>query len=184
MQAADKYRPRGGQTREAARRTPDFLSRVYCVRRRLCYDQQMHNPMFAGLVFDQFERPLAVAFVGGSSFYVLDDDGFRRHIDAEEIDRQVVAVFVEQLRDNQGLAVEQALRMMGQDDLFTKAAVDAELRNVSVDRILGQPLPPQARDMLGMLGFRIVVNHHGEIVRFDQPTGPLSDDDDDGDGDY
>ena len=28
------------------------------------------------------------------AYYVIDDDGFLRHIDAEEVDRQVLAIFL------------------------------------------------------------------------------------------
>jgi len=46
------------------------------------------------------------------------------------------------------------------------------VRNLRVDQILDQGLPPQARQMLAMLGFRIVVNLHGEVVRVDMPSMP------------
>jgi hypothetical protein len=62
--------------------------------------------------------------------------------------------------------------MMGQDDLLTKAALDASLRNIDADQIIAQGVPAQARDMLGMFGFRVIVNLHGEIVRMDQPAAP------------
>lgn len=127
--------------------------------------------MFAGLVYDEQERPLATAVVGGEAHYVLDDAGFLRHISAEEVDRQVLALFLEQLDQNRDLAVEQTLRMMGKDDLMTKAAIDASLNNIDMEQILAQGIPGQARDMLGMMGFRIILNFHGEIVDIEQPYG-------------
>lgn len=133
--------------------------------------------MFGDLVFDENNNPLETTNVGGDAFYVIDDDGFHRHIDAEEIDRKVVAFFVEQLQGNQDMAVEQMMKMTGQDDLMAKAAMDAQIRNVKVDDIIGQMLPQQARDMLGMMGFRIILNYRGEIVRLDQPSAPIDDDD-------
>jgi DNA-binding phage protein len=108
---------------------------------------------------------------------VIDDDGFLRHIDAQQVDREVLAFFVEQLRENQDLAVAQMLQMIGSDDLMTKAAIESQMRNVTVDQILAQGLPPQARDMLGMVGFRVVINVHGELVRLDQPTLPGGEED-------
>jgi hypothetical protein len=128
--------------------------------------------MFSGLIYDEYDNPLATTFVGGEAQYVLDDNGFHRHIDAESIDRQVLAVFLEQLEQNKDIAVEQAMEMMGQDDLLTKAALDASLRNIDADQIIAQGVPAQARDMLAMFGFRIIVNIHGEIVRMDQPAAP------------
>jgi hypothetical protein len=84
----------------------------------------------------------------------------------------VLAIFLEQLQDNKDLAVEQTLKMLGRDDLLTKAAVDASIRNVDIDQIIAQGIPLQAREMMGMLGFRVVINVHGELVRLDQPTVP------------
>ena len=131
--------------------------------------------MFAGLVFDEYENMVETAVVGSDFFYVIDDNGFKRHIDAEEVDRQVLSFFLEQLEDNKEMAVEQMLNMMGKDDLFTKAAVDASLRNVNMDEIIAQGVPEQARNMLGMLGFRITINLHGEVIKLDQPTIPEED---------
>jgi predicted Fe-Mo cluster-binding NifX family protein len=128
--------------------------------------------MFAGLVYDENENLVETAVVGPDAFYVIDDNGFKRHIDSEEVDRQVLSFFLEQLEDNKELAVEQMLNMMGKDDLFTKAAIDASLRNVNMDEIIAQGVPEQARNMLGMLGFRITINLHGEVIKLDQPSIP------------
>lgn len=65
---------------------------------------------------------------------------------------------------------------MGKDDLFTKAALDSSIENVDVDQLLQQGIPPQARDMMGMMGFRIIINYHGDIVDFDQPAMPFDGD--------
>ena len=126
--------------------------------------------MFDGLVYDEVDNLLTTAVIGGEAQYVFDDDGFRRHIDADAVDRQVVAFFLNQLQENKELAVEQALKMLGSDDLLTKAAVDASLRNINMDQVMAQGVPAQARDMLGMLGFRVVINVHGDVVRLDQPS--------------
>jgi hypothetical protein len=131
-----------------------------------------NKAVFAGLVFDEADQPLATAFVGGDAFYVIDDNGFQRHIDATAIDRPVLTMFIEQLQANRGLAVPEALRMLGQDDIFTKAAVDASIDQLDVEQLTAQGIPSQARDMIGMMGFRIIVNYRGEIVRLDQPALP------------
>lgn len=133
---------------------------------------------FAGLVVDEYDNPVTTATVGADMFYVVDDDGFLRHIDAERVDRQVLGFFVDQLREHQDVAVMQILQMLGSDDLMTKAAVEAQMRNVNVDQILAQGLPLQAREMLGMMGFRVVINVHGELVRVDQPALPADDEGD------
>jgi hypothetical protein len=133
--------------------------------------------MFSGLVYDEQEALVESTVVGGEAFYVINDNGFRRHIDAEVVDRQVLSVFLEQLENNKDLAVEQTLKILGKDDLFTKAALDASMRNIDMDQIIAQGIPEQARNMLGMSGFRIIINLHGELVRIDQPAAPQEFDD-------
>lgn len=135
--------------------------------------------LFEGLVFDEDDNLVATSVVGGEANYVVDDDGFHRHIDAEVVDRQVLAFFLGQLEENKDLAVEQTMQLLGQDDILTKAAIDAQMRNLDMDQIIAQGIPMQAREMMGFLGFRIIINVHGEIVRLDQPTMP----DDSGDSD-
>ena len=126
--------------------------------------------LFAGLVYDEDERLVETAVIGPDAHYVVDDDGFKRHIDSEHVDRQVLAFFLQQLDANKDMAVEQALNMMGKDDIFTKAAIDASLKNIDMDQIIAQGIPLQARDMMGMLGFRVMINLHGDVVKLDQPT--------------
>jgi hypothetical protein len=130
------------------------------------------NALFEGLVYDELENPVEVAHIGPDAHYVVDDAGFHRHINSEDVDRQVLQVLLQQLEDNKEMAIEQALNFLGKDDLLTKAAVDASMRNVNIDQILQQGLPGQARDMMGMVGFRIIINLHGEVVRIDQPAVP------------
>lgn len=131
-----------------------------------------HQALFEGLVYDERENLLLTTVIGGDAQYVVDDDGFRRHVDAEAVDRQVLAFFLNQLQNNKDLAVEQALNMLGQDDLMTKAAIEASLRNINMDQIIAQGMPAQAREMMGFLGFRIVIDVHGDVVRLDQPASP------------
>lgn len=128
--------------------------------------------LFEGLVYDESDNLVPTTVIGDEAQYVVDDDGFRRHIEAEIVDRQVLSFFLQQLEDNKDLAVEQAMRMIGQDDLLTKAAIDASLRNIDMEQIIAQGIPDQAREMMGFLGFRIIINLHGDIVRLDQPAAP------------
>ena len=127
---------------------------------------------FEGLIETEEGQPVTVAYVGGVSHYVIDDQGFRRHVEAADIDRVVLAQFLGQLQENRDEASAAMMRMMGQEDLFTKAMVDSTLRNINLDQVLAQRLPDEARQWLAMLGFRIVVDLHGEIVRVDMPAGP------------
>jgi hypothetical protein len=131
-----------------------------------------NKALFQELIYDEMGNRVETAVVGHDMFYVVDDAGFRRHIDADQVDRQVLSIFLQQLEENKEIAVEQALRMMGKDDLFTKAAIDAQLNNIDMDQIIAQGIPAQARDMMGMMGFRITINFHGEVVDIAQPTAP------------
>lgn len=131
---------------------------------------------FEGLIETEDGAPVEVVYVGAEPFYVIDDQGFRRHVDAGEIDRIVLEQFLEQLHEHSDEASRAMLQLMGQDDLFAKAAVDATIRNADVEQVRKQGLPPQARQMLALFGFRIVINYHGEVVRVDLPSAPEGDD--------
>jgi hypothetical protein len=127
--------------------------------------------MFAGLVFDEAGNPAQTAFVGEDACYVVDDDDFRRHIDAAQVDRSVLRFLREQVEDNREIAVTQMLEMMGQDDVFTKAAVESSINNM--EDAVGQPIPEDARQWLGMLGFKIVIDIHGNVVDVQMPAGGI-----------
>jgi hypothetical protein len=129
--------------------------------------------VFEGLVFDELGRTLEVASVGGEAQYVIDDDGFLRHIDAASIDRQVLAVIQEQINASKDIVEEGMMRMLDNYDLFTKAAIDASIKNL--DQVLDRGIPDDARMWLGMMGFRVVANVHGEVVKFDMPTTTIED---------
>src|SRR5687767_7683125 len=83
--------------------------------------------MFAGLVFDEAGEPAEIAFVGENACYIVDDDDFRRHIDAAQVDRAVLRFLREQVEGDREIAVQSMLEMMGQDDVFTKAAVESSI---------------------------------------------------------
>lgn len=127
---------------------------------------------FEGLVETEDGLPVTVSTVGDTSYYVIDDQGFRRHVEAAAVDRIVLAQFMEQLQEHPDEASEAMLRLMGQDDLFTKAMVDSTIRNIDLDQVAAQSLPPEARQWLGMLGFRVIIDLHGEVVRVDMPAAP------------
>ncbi len=131
---------------------------------------------FEGLVETEDGVKVEVTTLGGEGFYIIDDQGFRRHVEAAAIDRVVLGQFLEQMQEHRDEASQAMLKLMGSEDLFTKAAVDSTLKNVNVDQMLGQTLPSDARQWLGMLGFRIVIDYHGEVIRVDMPAAPEMDD--------
>lgn len=126
-----------------------------------------HTALFAGLVRDELGRPVDTALVGGEPHYVVDDMGFRRHVQAEAVDRQVIGLLRAQFLEHREIATEAMLKMLGKDDLFTKAMVDASIDNM--DRVIEHGLPEDARVLLGMVGFGVILDTHGEVVRLDMP---------------
>ncbi len=127
--------------------------------------------MFAGLVMDENGRAAEVGYVGESACYVVFDDDFRRYVDAAQVDRQVLRFMREQVQDNRQLAVGAMLEMMGKDDIFTKAALESTIDHM--EDAVGQPIPEDARQWLGMLGFRITIDFHGEVVDVQLPAGGI-----------
>ena len=134
--------------------------------------------LFAGLVFDESGRPAESAYVGDDPCYVVDDAGFRRHIPSEQVDRQVLANMQELIKGSEHLVSEQAAKMMGQEDPFSVAAIANQLKNMDkqFDQMMQVGLPEDTRTYLGMMGFKVVINHHGEVISVEQP-GTASDDD-------
>lgn len=127
--------------------------------------------LFEGLVIDEHGHFVDSVYVGDEAFYVVDDDGFRRHVESQYVDRQVLDSFLEAIEGHEDLISEGTMRMLGQEDIFTKAAIDTSLRNLDaqVDQLLAQGLPSDFRDFLGMTGFRVVIDIHGEVLEIEQP---------------
>ena len=137
--------------------------------------------LFAGLVFDESNRPAESAYVGDEPCYVVDDAGFRRHIPSEQVDKQVFAQITELIKGSEDLVSEQTAKMIGQEDPFSVAAIANQLKNMDkqFDQMLQVGLPEDARAYLGMMGFKIIINYHGDVISVEQP-GVASDDDDGG----
>jgi hypothetical protein len=129
------------------------------------------HALFAGLVVNEQDELAEVAYIGAVPHYVILDDGFRRHVEAETVDRQVIQLLRQQILSNRELVTQGMLAMLGRDDLFTKAMIDASIQNLEkhIDVLFEHGLPEDTRTWLGMLGFKVVVNVHGEVVRLDAP---------------
>jgi hypothetical protein len=139
------------------------------------------QPLFAGLVIDEAGRPAGTALVGDEPCYVVDDAGFKRHIPAEQVDRAVLAQLQDLMKGSEGLISEQTAKMLGQEDIFTKAMIEQQLKNMDkqFDALMQAGIPEDARAYLGMMGFKVVVNVHGEVLRVEQP-GAISGDEGEG----
>ncbi len=94
-----------------------------------------------------------------------------RHIPAEEVDRQVWRYMQEQIEGHEDLISEKAADMLGQDDIFTMAAIQNQLKHMDAqfDQLAQSGIPEESRLYLGMMGFRIVISIHGEVLEVVQP---------------
>jgi len=130
-----------------------------------------NTPLFAGLVTDEAGRPAESAFIGSEPCYVVNDDGFKRHIPAEQVDRAVLAQMAEMMKGSEDILSEQTAKMLGQEDPFSKAIIEQQLKNIDkqFDALMQTGIPEDMRAYLGMMGFKVVINYHGEIVRVEQP---------------
>ena len=127
--------------------------------------------LFEGLVVDENDNIVTVTYVGGDACYVVDDAGFKRHIPSEQVDRGVLESMQEMISGHEDLLTEQAAKMLGQDDIFSRAMIENQLKNMDqqFDRVIESGFPEDALTYLGMTGFRIRINHHGEVIEVEQP---------------
>jgi hypothetical protein len=127
--------------------------------------------VFPGLVFDENDNPVEVTQVGGETFYVVNDAGFRRHIPSQDVDRQVLEWMGDLIEGHEDILSEQTAKMLGQEDIFSRALIEAQLKNLDqqFDALMTTGIPEEARAYMGMLGFRIKINLHGELIEVVQP---------------
>jgi hypothetical protein len=135
------------------------------------------QPLFAGLVVDELDHAVESAVVGDEAFYIVDDAGFKRHIPAGQVDRQVLQNMQDMMKGSESFISEQAAKMLGQEDIFSRAMIEQQLKNIDrqFDTLMQQGIPEAGRQYLGMLGFKVVINVHGEVLRVDQPSAPDED---------
>lgn len=129
-------------------------------------------PLFKGLVVDEKDKVVQTGLIGTEPCYIVDDAGFKRHIPSEQIDLEVLGKLGEQVKGNEELIADQTAKMTGQDDLFSHAFIENQLKNMDkqFSILLQTGLPEESRAYLGMMGFKVVIDIHGTIVRIDQPT--------------
>jgi len=127
--------------------------------------------LFAGLVIDEFDRPVDVTYVGDEPCYVVDDAGFRRHIPAEQVDRQVLESMQEMIEDHEDVIADQTAKMLGQEDPFSRAMIESQLKKLDqhFDALLHTCIPEESRAYMGMMGFKVRINVHGDVISVDQP---------------
>jgi hypothetical protein len=129
------------------------------------------QPLFSGLVIDENDNPVETTFVGDEPCYVVDDHGFRRHIPSEQVDRQVLDLIRNQMKGSEDLIADQAAKMLGQEDIFSRAILQNQIKNIDqqLEQLFKTGIPESGRAYMGMMGFRVVINVHGEVLRVEQP---------------
>jgi len=132
----------------------------------------LKKALFSGLIIDELDQLVQDTFVGETCFYVLDDAGFKRHIESEYVDRQILGSLQGMIAGNEELITDGTMKMLGQDDIFTRAVIERSLKDTEsqVEELFRQGLPDDARTYLGMMGFRVVINYHGEVLEIRQPS--------------
>lgn len=129
--------------------------------------------LFTGLVFDEYDRPLQSGFIGTDPAYIMDDAGFLRHIPAEQIDRVILNEMKKMIQGNEGFLSEQAAKMMGTDDLFSKAMIENQLKHIDkqFEMLFEVGIPEDMRAYLGMSGFKVKVDYHGQVLEVQSGGG-------------
>lgn len=127
--------------------------------------------IFAGLIIDENDNIVETTMVGTEPCYVVDDAGFRRHIPSHQVDLQVLNHMAEMIKGHEGELSEQAAKMLGQDDIFTRAMIETQFKQMDkqLERLMETGIPEEGITYMGMTGFRIRINHHGEVIEIHQP---------------
>ncbi|MBN1956389.1 MAG: hypothetical protein JW900_15265 [Anaerolineae bacterium] len=129
------------------------------------------EPLFSGLVYNEEGESVETAYVGTDACYAIPDGDFLRHIDAAEVDRQVLLRLKERFMAMKDMIVDGVMQMTSSDDPFSRAAIEMSIENM--DRLLDAPQElgdlEDMRLWLWMSGFRIVVDVHGEVVQLEFP---------------
>jgi hypothetical protein len=127
--------------------------------------------LFKGLVYDENDQPVDVTDVGGEPCYVVNDAGFHHHIPSDLVDRQVLLAMSKMIEGHEDELANQTAKMLGQDDIFSKALIENQLKNLDqqFDAVLKNGIPEEGRAYMGMMGFRIRINVHGEVLDVVQP---------------
>jgi hypothetical protein len=129
------------------------------------------KPVFEGLIIDEYDHPVGVTYVGGEPCYVVDDNGFHRHIPSEQVDRQVLKKMSELIEGSEDIVAEQASKMLGPDDIFSRALIENQLKQIEkqFDLVMETGIPEEGRAYMGMMGFQVRINLHGEVLEVKQP---------------
>ena len=132
------------------------------------------HAFFSGIIFDENDNLIETVTVGNETFYVVDDDGFKRHIDSREVDEKIIRYFTDQISGNEEYLANAAATMTGKTDLFSMAMMKNQLKNIDkeIENMFNYAPPPGLSEYLGMSGFKVIIDFHGNIVSLNMPSAP------------
>jgi len=112
-----------------------------------------YKALFEGLIFDELDKPVTTAYVGDEACYVVNDAGFLRHIPSEKVDRQILDMMTESIDGNEDIIAEQTSKMLGKDDLFSRAIIQNQLKNLDkqMENVLETGIPEEGDDGVFLL---------------------------------
>jgi len=131
----------------------------------------VNKPVFEGLIIDEQDQPVDSIYIGDEPCYVVDDAGFRRHIPSEHVDRQVLEAMGEMIEGHEDILSEQTAKMLGQEDIFSMAMISSQLKDIDkqFENLMQTGIPDDARSYMGLMGFRIRIDVHVDVLNIEQP---------------
>ena len=123
--------------------------------------------MFGGLVQDSRGDLVNVRRIGADEVYVVREDGFDWHLEAGKVDAAIWSHMKQMFVEHRDLIPPEALQALTNGDIFQQAAIESALDRV--DEIERIEMPPQQRDLLALLGFRVVIDYHGDVLEVVMP---------------
>ncbi len=132
---------------------------------------------FEHLVYDPAGQPVPVKKIGGNDFYVVGEDGFDYHIAAGKVDSAVWNTLRSHFQKAKEDHLPAALAAMGVEDPFTLAAYEAAIDNIGTADTVA--IAPEHKNMLALMGFRIVIDYHGDVQDVVMPEQTIDPEDDD-----
>ena len=131
-----------------------------------------NKAFFSGVIYDENDNLIDTVTIGNDAFYVVDDYGFKRHIDSREVDEKIFRLFTDQINGNEEYLANAAANMTGQTDLFSMAMFKSQLKNIDkeIETLFRQGPPQGMTEFLGMSGFKVNIDLHGDIVNVKMPS--------------
>jgi len=136
---------------------------------RVTAPNAIRRALFADLIFNEEGQTAKAVYIGGVPHYAVPDGDFLRHVEAEYVDRQIVALMQERILAMRDVITEGVMHMIGQGDVFTRASIEHAIENM--DHILEADNVDvdELRTALWMTGFRATVDVHGDVVHLEIP---------------